>query len=390
MIVLDGTEGRMPAGSSGDGPYRIVLRCILRERPGGAGSARIAVRLNRKSDGAVELSVRLIAKRLLGGVFLISLASSILLLSDVGRLSSDSDSERWKIHLLKYAEIEDAEDAEDGVLRALREEGFEVDVDYELTRTTAHGDMATLSGMVDAAVTADADLLITLSTPTLQAALNRSRNLPVVFSLVADPFVAGAGESEQDHLPNVTGVYAHGAYREVVAAVRECLPNARVIGTLFVPSEVNTVFHKDMLEKAAVAAGLELIALPVNSASEIADAAAALCSREIDAVSQVGGNLLSSSFAAISQAARTARLPTFAFLSGQAKQGAVVTVARDYGDGGAQSGRMAARVMRGESPAGIPFEPIRATRTIVNLSEARAVGLEIPSTLLQRADQAAP
>ena len=145
-----------------------------------------------------------------------------------------------------------------------------------------------------------------------------------------------------------------GAYKEVIAALRECLPTATVVGTLFVPAEVNTVFHKDMVTRTAAEVGLEVIAVPVTTATEVADAAIALCSRNIDAVCQVAGNLLSISFVSISRAARTAGLPAFAFLSGQANHGAAVTVARDYGDAGKQAGRLAGRVMRGESPGSIP------------------------------------
>ena len=64
-------------------------------------------------------------------------------------------------------------------------------------------------------------------------------------------------------------MYAHGAYDEVIAVLRECLPSVRAVGTLFVPSEVNTVYHKDMMVKAANAAGIEVVAVPVTSSTEI-------------------------------------------------------------------------------------------------------------------------
>ncbi len=296
-------------------------------------------------------------------------------------------SKTWKINLLKYVEIEDSEEAERGVLAGLEAARLVEGRDYQLRGFSANGDMATVTGLVDAAVSSGADLLITLSTPTLQAALSRSRGLPVVFTFVADAVAAGAGRSDQDHLPNVTGVYSHGAYDEVIAALRECLPSARAVGTLFVPAEVNTVYHKDMMVQAANAVGIEVVAVAVTSSTEVTDAAMSLCSRRIDALCQVGGNLLGSSFSAISRAARQAKLPVFAFLSAQAKQGAVVVVARDYYDGGREAGHLAARVMRGEDPASIPFQPLQTTRTIVNLKAARDNGLTIPATLIQRADE---
>jgi ABC-type uncharacterized transport system substrate-binding protein len=337
--------------------------------------------------------VGFIIKKTLLGVLLISLASSILLFSDMGRRDStvtggsDQPAKIWKVSLLKYVEIDDSEEAERGVLAGLKEAGLAEGRDYEVMSSSANGDMATVSGMVDASITEGADILITLSTPTLQAALSRGRGTPVVFTFVADAVAAGAGKSDEDHLPNVTGVYTHGAYAEVIAALQECMPSARTVGTLFVPSEVNTVFHKDMLVKAANAVGIEVVAVPVTSSSEINDAAMALCSRRIDALCQVGGNLLGSSFTSIARAARQAKLPVFAFLSTQSRQGAAVVVARDYYDGGREAGHLAARVLRGEDPSTLPFRPLQATKTIVNLKAARETGLTIPQSMIERADE---
>src|SRR5262249_9545131 len=145
--------------------------------------------------------------------------------------------------------------------------------DYETKQLNAQGDMATVNSLVDAAVTDRSDLLITLSTPTLQAAVQKARQLPIVFTYVANPVAAGAGRSEEDHLPNITGVYLAHQYEKMLAIFRECMPNARRVGTLFVPSEVNTVFHKEQLTAAASKAGLEVIAVPASTSTEIADAA---------------------------------------------------------------------------------------------------------------------
>ncbi|HLA87785.1 MAG TPA: ABC transporter substrate binding protein, partial [Anaerolineales bacterium] len=66
---------------------------------------------------------------------------------------------------------------------------------------------------------------------------------------------------------------------------------------------------------------------------------------------------------------------------------AAVVLARDYFDGGRESGFIAARVMRGENPANIPFQPFTKTKLIVNLEAARATGLKIPFPLLQKAGE---
>jgi len=246
--------------------------------------------------------------------------------------------------------------------------------------------MATLNGLVDAAIAAGADLLLTLSTPTLQAAIQRSQGkVPIVFTYVSSAIAAGAGTSDDHHLPFVTGTTLTPPNEEMIAIIRQVLPSARRIGTLFVPSEVNMVFAKDGLVKAAAKAGIEVEALGVATSSEVPDAALALMSRNVDALCQIPGNLTAAAFGGIAQAAERKKIPVFAFQTSQAKEGAPVVLARDYFDNGRAAAAMAARVMRGESPAQMPFVPDAKTKLMINIKAARAVGLNIPAALLAKA-----
>jgi ABC-type uncharacterized transport system substrate-binding protein len=335
--------------------------------------------------------MRLIIKRLFLGLVLIVLASTVLLISDwrgrnvnAGRAGVNR---KWVVNLLEYVNVGDSEESQKGIVDGLREAGLVEGRDVELTIRNAQGDMSTLNGLVDAALTARADLLMTLSTPTLQAAIRKAPQLPIVFTFLADPISAGVGRSFTDHLPNVTGVVTSSAYEEVLGLLRECLPNAQRVGTIVVPSEVNTVYNRDRLALAAQKLGIGLVSVPASTSSELPDAALALCSMKIDAVCQVTGNLTATGFISIARAARGARLPAFGFMSSQAEQGAVAVVARDYYDGGIEAAQLAVRIMRGESPASLPLRLLTKNKTIVNLAAARGVGLAIPDTLLSKADR---
>jgi ABC-type uncharacterized transport system substrate-binding protein len=299
--------------------------------------------------------------------------------------SAPALSKTWKLDLLEYVDVPDVEEAERGIRAGLEAAALVDGRDYSLTKRSAQGDMPTLSTLVDAAVNAGTDLLFTLSTPTLQAALQRARGLPIVFTFVADPLKAGAGRTSADHLHNVTGVPTTAAYEEVLALARECLPEARRLGTLFVPAEVNSVYNKDQLALAAPKYGFELVTVPVNSSAEVSDAALALLSKGIDAVCQAGSNQTSAAFASIALPATRARIPVFGFLTSDLQQGAAVVAVRDYFDAGREAAALAARIMRGEEPGKIPFQPLGGSRILVNLKAARAVGLDIPPSLLARA-----
>jgi hypothetical protein len=114
----------------------------------------------------------------------------------------------------------------DGLAAELRE-----GIDYELTVRNAQGDMPTLSSLVDAALGDGSDLILTLSTPTLQAAVQRVKSTPIVFSFSSNPLGAGAGTTYEQHLPNVTGVPTTAAYEPPLSFGGACygLPTTPVL-----------------------------------------------------------------------------------------------------------------------------------------------------------------
>jgi ABC-type uncharacterized transport system substrate-binding protein len=296
-------------------------------------------------------------------------------------------SKKWKVRAVQLNNAAEVEEVEEGVREGMRAEKLVEDKDYEMRTGNAQGDMATLSGMIDNVLSSDADLLLTYSSPTLQTALRKVNKIPVVFTYVASGLAAGAGRTREDHRPNFTGVDMLGAYPEMMALIKEHFPSIRRVGTLYAPAEVNMVTSKTMFEDAAKKAGIEVVAIPVNSSTDVLDAALALTSRNIDAICQLQGNLTAVSFSGIVQAANKARLPLLSFTAPAAKAGAMVSVARDYTEAGKMAAHLMARVMRGEDPRSIPIETVTAHQLIVNLNAARASHFKIPEPLVNRADE---
>ncbi len=293
---------------------------------------------------------------------------------------------RFQIDLLEYVEVQDVEDAERGIRDGFRDAGWVDGRDFVIRKRIAQGDMPTLPALVDAAITEGTDLIMTLSTPTLQAALARGRDTPIIFTFCASGVAAGAGTSNDDHLPNVTGVPSASPYTELVELAREAMPGLRRVGTLVVPSEANSVFNTAQLVEEAGRYGIEVEQMAVNAVTEVSDAAIALCGRDIDAILQVGSNLTTSSFVTVAKAARDARVPLWSVLTGDLEKGAAVVMARDYEDAGHQAAGLAVRVLEGESPATIPFQPLTTSRLLVNLDAARAQGFRVPAAIVDRAE----
>jgi ABC-type uncharacterized transport system substrate-binding protein len=323
------------------------------------------------------------------GIAVVFAASATLLLSDLRHRESPrahgGGHRKWKIYFVQFNDVIDVRDAEAGVMDGFRESGLRDGTDFQVKTLNAQGDMATVSALIDAAITGGADMLVTFSTPTLQAALRRARTVPVVYNYVASGLKAGAGKSNADHVPNVTGVSLLPANDEALQILKTHFPSIHRIGTLYCPAETNMVFAKASLDVSAKKFGYDVVYVAADTATDVPDAAAALMSRDIDAVLQIPGNLTASAFGSIADAGRKAHVPIFAFQKAQAVGGAVVVVARDYKDSGRHAAHLAARIIRGESPAKIPLEDFAKTNLVVNLDAARGLNLTIPPALVDSA-----
>ncbi len=294
-----------------------------------------------------------------------------------------ADSTPRRVTIVSYSESPSAEEALAGVRRGLRETGLVLTV----TEQSAQGDMATLNTIIAGVASNPPDAVITLSTPTLQAALQHLTRVPVLFTYVADPVAAGAGTSLTEHAPNVTGIYTVCDYAGVAQLVRALLPQAQTCGTLYTPGELNSVVNEQRQRAALRAAGMTFISVGVSTAAEVTDAARALVARRPDAIVQIADNLNDACFTAIGQAAAAARIPLLGVASKNIREGAVVVLARDYESSGHATGLLAGRVLRGEAPARIPFTAVQKSAMLLNLATAQALGLSIPPGLRQQASE---
>jgi ABC-type uncharacterized transport system substrate-binding protein len=293
----------------------------------------------------------------------------------------------YRIRLVHYKENEFSERCEEGLRDGFSQAGLVEDRDYELRVYNAQGDMSTLSGIMNTVRTDRVDLLLVISTPTLQAALRQAgSDTRIVFTGVGDGVQAGAGQSETDHLPNVTGVTTRSDFARMASVIRETLPQARRVGTLFTPAEINSVLYKDWFAEALAAQGMELVALPVTQSADVPQSASELLRQGIDVLAQVVDNLTRPGFGLIARRAAESNIPAYVFDSAQMKDGGVIAVACDYYQAGVEASEKALRVLQGESPGRIPFSNVRTVKLIINPTLARQYGLRIPETLLEEAE----
>ncbi|MEP6572516.1 MAG: ABC transporter substrate-binding protein [Gemmatimonadota bacterium] len=295
------------------------------------------------------------------------------------------------IALIRAADWMGSEWSEDAIRVGLQEADLEQGRDYEIKISSAQGDLSTLPSLIDQAVDAKAAVILTLQDETLQAAVQRVKGTPIVFHVLSDPFAAGAGTSDSAHLPNITGVYSPGfgdpEQTRRVQLIKRIVPKAHRLGILFSPNEPLAVSLKDKMTASAKKAGLTVEAVPVTTVNDGGDATTALIGKKVDAI-EIYGNTVHAAFPSIIQTANQHKIPVFSPAPFEVLKGAVAAFYPDFQEGGVKAGSMIARILKGESPANIPFFRLETTKIKVDSTNARAAGVTIAPDLMREASPA--
>ena len=293
------------------------------------------------------------------------------------------------VAVIRAADWMGSEWGEDAIKLGLREADLEEGRDYQLKVSSAQGDLATLPSLIDAALDAQAKVIVALQDATLEAAVRRAKSVPIVFNLLSDPFAAGAGTSDSNHLPNITGVYSPGfgdpEQTRRVQIIQRMVPKPRRLGILFSSEEKLSVVFKDRMTKAAKQAGLQVVAQSVSSVGEVGDATRTLCGQKVNAI-ELYGNVAHTGFESLIKVANECKIPVFSPSPFEVLHGAVASFFPDFQEGGVEAGKMIARVLKGESPAKIPFYQLKTTKLAVNPAGAGKVGVTLPPEMVQQAD----
>jgi ABC-type uncharacterized transport system substrate-binding protein len=210
-----------------------------------------------------------------------------------------------------------------------------------------------------------------------------------VFTYCSDPVAAGAGKSFTNHLAHVTGVGSFPPVQDMVDFIRKVLPGAKTIGTIYNASEANSVKVVQVARGLFAAAGLKLDEVTVTSSGDVLQAAQALVSRRVDAIYIQGDNTVNQGFDAVVKAARDASLPLLVDDPDTAKRGALACVGLGYYQPGYAIAKPLARVLLGESPAGIPIENVSEKIVWLDLPQAEKLGVKFPAEIITEAARGA-
>jgi putative tryptophan/tyrosine transport system substrate-binding protein len=336
--------------------------------------------------------MKFVLRRLILGVLLIVAASAALLVSDLGRRALRAHS-LPRVGLLQHASTMLLDEGTRGTIDALAEHGFVDGKTIVIEQFNAHGDIAVGNSIAAEMVAARYDLLVTMSTLSLQAVANANRGGKTVqvFGLVADPAVAGVGISWADPLKHPANLVGYGSFLPVPDAfriAREMFPELKRVGVAWNPAEANSRAFVEKAREYCQQIGIELLEANVENSNSVLESEESLVARGAEAL-WIGGDVTVSVAAdSVVEVGKRARIPVFSITPGRPDRGTLFDYGADFYQIGRQTGALAAEILRGADPGKIPIRNEVPTYFVVNTTVLAPLrqGWRIPKSVLDRAN----
>lgn len=222
-----------------------------------------------------------------------------------------------------------------------------------------------------------------------EAARSATSDIPIVFTAVSDPVRAGLVASFNRPGGNVTGVsiLSHELDAKRLELMNELSPGAGPIGALINPRSPTTDYQRRNLRDAAVALGRPLLIVEAATPADFPGAFAMLAGGGVAGLVVGADPFFAGERARITAVAAQYRLPGIYQWRQFALDGGLASYGPDFSDAYRQSGALAGRILRGETPAELPVLQPTKFELVLNLRTAKEFGFAVPAALLARADE---
>ncbi|MEG0413232.1 MAG: ABC transporter substrate-binding protein [Comamonas sp.] len=274
----------------------------------------------------------------------------------------------------------------DGVQAALKAEGFESGKNLKWQYQSAQGNTGTAAQIARKFVGDKPDAIVAIATPSAQAVVASTKSVPVVFSAVTDPVIAKLVPSWEASKTNVTGVSDLLALDKQMNLVKQVVPGAKRIGMVYNPGEANSVVVVKELQKLLPTLGMTLVEAAAPRSVDVSSAARSLIGK-VDVIYTSTDNNVVSAYEALVKVGQDAKIPLVASDTDSVKRGAVAAYGINYRDLGEQTGRMVARILKGEAPGTIKPEVSTKMELFVNPTAAEKQGIKLSDALVKSAAQ---
>jgi len=257
------------------------------------------------------------------------------------------------------------------------------------TRWPIPADTESMQRFAKELVALQPDLILSHITPTTAALLQQTRTIPIIFATVSDPVGSGFVASFPRPGGNVTGFTSieptmAGKWLELL---KEIAPRVARVAFLFNPMTAPYAgYFLNPLKAAALSSGVDVIAVPVRDTSELETVVAAQARELNSGLIGAPDSFLDVHRADVTSLAARHRLPAVYPFRQFAEVGGLLSYGNDQLDNFRRAAVYADRILRGAKPSELPVQAPVKFELVINLKTAKALGIDVPLQLKQRAD----
>src|SRR5215510_8707965 len=271
-----------------------------------------------------------------------------------------------------------------GLRRLGYEEGRNIAIEYRW----AEGRYDRLPELTAELVKLKVDVLVTAGTPGALAAKQVTSTIPIVLAAVGDPVAAGIVDSIARPGGNVTGLtfFFVEICAKRVELIKEDIPALNRIAVLINPANPSHLLALPTMQGMASALGAELVPIETKGLDDVAATIATMSARGARALVAIDDPLFLSIARQIAEFALQNSLPMIGFKP-QAEAGALMDYGVDLADLYSRTATFVDKILKGTPPADLPIERAVKFELVVNLKTAKRLGIELPASVLIRADE---
>lgn len=271
-----------------------------------------------------------------------------------------------------------------GVADRLKEKGIDATYNVHI----AQGNMATNTQIISQIMGEQPDLVLAIATPGAQAAAQKIKDRPIVFTGVTDPVAAGLVKDLQNSGgTNMTGMSDFSPMDKHVALIQEIVPSVKTIGVIYNSGEPNSTPLINALKAESAKAGLKIEEATIANSSGVYQAAKSLVGR-CDVVYIGTDNTVISALESAVKVCTDNKLPLIVGDVDSVARGAIAAVAVDYYKMGLQTADMIEKILvEGVNPGSMPVEFLNDLKLHVNKKAAASMGVTLPEATIQRAEK---
>jgi putative ABC transport system substrate-binding protein len=281
------------------------------------------------------------------------------------------------------------QDALEAFRQGLRELGYVDGRNIAIEYRWAKGRPERMRDMAEELVRLKVDLIMAPSSIYTAAAKQATGTIPIVFTSHADPLGTGHVASLAQPGGNATGLSLMQTETGVkgLELFMEAIPRLSRVAVMFDPATPSHAPGLKAVEAAGPLLGVHIQAVPVRSASEFESAFAAMTRERCDGVQVLSTPLFIAGAKPLAELAIREKLPSLFGPRHHVETGGLMSYSPDRADLWRRGAGFVDKILKGAKPADLPVQQPTKFDLVINLKTAKAIGLDLPPTLLARADE---